>query len=74
MPIFPIVTVTNMGHFMKFSWPQRSFGPNSESVILCMMDDHSLMNDGGASKSNYECIDGKYCMVNYSMDFFCMPK
>ena len=58
---------------MKFSWPQSNFGPNGESAILCVMDDHSLMNDGG-SQSNYGCIDGKYCMVSESMHFFCMPK
>jgi len=34
-----------------------------ESAILCVMDDHSLMNDGG-SQSNYGCIDGKYCMID----------
>ena len=53
--------------FMKFSWPQRGFGPDGESAIVCVMDDHSLMNDGGAS-SNYGCLPGKHCgMVSFSV-------
>jgi hypothetical protein len=41
---------------MKFSWPQSGFGPNGETAIVCVMDENSFMNDGGAEKSNFGCI------------------
>lgn len=50
--------------FITFATPQSNFGPNGETAIVSIMDDFSLMKNGGAD-ANSGCIEGKDCTVSW---------
>ena len=46
---------------MKFVWPQRGAGFDRETVIVGVMDDNSLQNDGGKERANTGCHPEQGC-------------